>query len=237
MGSVASGKSTCARLLSQSWGARWIEEDFGENPFLEKFYKDPAEYSFRSQFWFLEKKVDQLSKLDSSMAEIIDPALEMDRLYAKTQHQMGWMNKDEWNLYQDWYDVLKEKKNISEPDIYFVVNAPNDILYNRIQKRGRESEMWFLEDGNRRSYFEKLRSNVQRWHWGKCRVADFPPTAPINSAAFDLSRGGGEAGEFLVKDVENWIRYYFLYRQPQSGEDRNKITLPNNLGPLRTLGS
>ncbi|HCQ17027.1 MAG TPA: deoxynucleoside kinase, partial [Cryomorphaceae bacterium] len=41
-GNIGAGKTTLAKLLASSMNARLILEEFEDNPFLARFYEEPA---------------------------------------------------------------------------------------------------------------------------------------------------------------------------------------------------
>ncbi len=45
-GNIGSGKTTLAHQLAEQYRARLVLEEFADNPFLPKFYADPAQYAF-----------------------------------------------------------------------------------------------------------------------------------------------------------------------------------------------
>jgi deoxyguanosine kinase len=42
-GNIGAGKTTLAHLLSKHYNARLVLEEFADNPFLPKFYENPAQ--------------------------------------------------------------------------------------------------------------------------------------------------------------------------------------------------
>jgi deoxyadenosine/deoxycytidine kinase len=165
LGPLGSGKSTVSKLLGERWGVKPISEEFGNNPFLAKFYENPNEFSFKSQVWFLENKVRQLSKNCPGCTEIIDPSFEMDKLYALTAFKTGWMQKAEWDVYTSLYDALLEEKHIKKPDFNVVISADYETLVKRITKRveleGRFFESWMLDLYP--EYLKHLSESVKEW--------------------------------------------------------------------------
>lgn len=143
LGCLGSGKTTLSRLLKDRWNAAVVTEEYGNNPFLEKFYAKPQDNSFKSQLWFLENKVRQLHEDCNNCTEIIDPSFEMDRLYAYTQHKTGWMNEHEWNLYEDAYKFLLEEKNIKKPDFNIVITADYPTILKRVKRRAKNEDRFF----------------------------------------------------------------------------------------------
>lgn len=161
VGCLASGKTTLSAELGKRWGITPVEENYPANPFLEKFYENPPEYSFRSQVNFLISKVEQLKALDKNKVSIIDPELDMDFIYAKTHFKMGWMNENEWNLYQNIFYTITAKDNLVYPDVHVVVTTSQKEIKQRIIDRGRGYEMWILN--NYPEYLEKLSDSVNEW--------------------------------------------------------------------------
>ncbi|MBR6379939.1 MAG: deoxynucleoside kinase [Fibrobacter sp.] len=51
-GVIGVGKTTLARIIAERWNAFCIEENFAENPFLEKFYENKEAYAFQTQLFF-----------------------------------------------------------------------------------------------------------------------------------------------------------------------------------------
>ena len=49
-------------LIQKDYNAKLIPEDFAENPFLPKFYKNPEKYSFPLELSFLADRFYQLNK-------------------------------------------------------------------------------------------------------------------------------------------------------------------------------
>ena len=45
-GNIGAGKTTLAKMLAKDFNAKLVLEQFADNPFLPKFYKDTQRYSF-----------------------------------------------------------------------------------------------------------------------------------------------------------------------------------------------
>ncbi|MFC2113048.1 deoxynucleoside kinase, partial [Bacteroidota bacterium] len=45
-GNIGAGKTSLSSIIAEKYNARLILEQFAENPFLPKFYKDPERFSF-----------------------------------------------------------------------------------------------------------------------------------------------------------------------------------------------
>src|SRR3990172_2118185 len=107
MGTMGSGKTTAARLIAKELGFKLIEENFGENAFLPKFYGDMGRWAFHSQTFFLMEKITQMletPKLLLKHSVVQDTPIQQDAFsYAKAQHVLGHIDDAEWKFYQKIY--------------------------------------------------------------------------------------------------------------------------------------
>jgi deoxyadenosine/deoxycytidine kinase len=202
IGPMGSGKSTLARLLLPRFGPEVVTESFEENPFLPKFYEDPQKYSFKSQTWFLMGKVRLLALSSHAIGGIIDPSLEMDKNYAEAQYRLGMMTDNEWRLYGLLYETLKSTSRIPEPDVFLSVKASPPVLRDRIRKRGRNYEMWMLD--NYPEYIDKLVEVVVDWEKGTGA-----PVIGIDAERYNFDTNGYHRDEvlsFVGREIESRLK-------------------------------
>jgi deoxyadenosine/deoxycytidine kinase len=202
MGPVGAGKSTLAKLLGKRWKTNILTEDFGENPFLANFYTDPQEFNLKSQIWFLEAKIHQLK---NHPGPIIDPALEMDALYAKTHKEIGWMSEDDWHLYENAYQELVQASNIQKPDVFILVNANSHTLFERIRERKRVYELNMLRETP--EYFAKLSQAVDTW--ANEAERERIPIMRIDTGYYNFTKNKDYREETLRR-VEAFVAVLFL---------------------------
>ena len=85
-GPIGVGKTSLANLMAKELGARLVLEEFGENPFLPDFYKDPERYPFQTQLFFLLQRYRQqqeLRQVDMFQKLLVtDYTFVKDRLFA-----------------------------------------------------------------------------------------------------------------------------------------------------------
>ncbi len=62
-GPIGVGKTSLARLIAQRFQAELLLEKPEDNPFLEKFYQEPARYALPTQLFFLFQRIGQLRDL------------------------------------------------------------------------------------------------------------------------------------------------------------------------------
>jgi len=136
-GPIGVGKTTLARRLADSFNGDIILEGAEENPFLDKFYHDPKSVALPTQLYFLFQRVKQLQELRQSdmfsPCNIADYMMDKDRLFARVT-----LDDDELHLYEQVYANLT--LDAPTPDLVVYLQAPVEVLRNRIKTRGRENE-------------------------------------------------------------------------------------------------
>ncbi len=144
-GPIGVGKTALAELLARRLQARLVLEGVGENPFLEKFYRDMRGYAFQTQLFFLLSRYRQLRETFQTQMVVVGGALvpgqvvvsdylfEKDRIFATLN-----LTDDELSLYYRVYDLVKQ--DVPQPDMVIYLQARVDILLARIKQRGRKFE-------------------------------------------------------------------------------------------------
>ena len=187
LGPTGVGKSTLSKILGEDLEVSVVEEKIPKNLYLEPFYENPKKWSFKSQMWFFAEKLAQLRELDFGKSQIIDPAIEMDLIYAQTLHRINFMESREFGLYQTAFDEiygnLQRDGRIKKPDIFLVLNAPFDVLERRIRDRGRPFELKMLK--NYPSYLSNLRRNVEAFAGERCIYIDAGNDSFISEVRMD----------------------------------------------------
>ena len=142
MGTMGSGKTTAARLLARSLNYTLLEENFGENAFLSRFYSDMKRWAFHSQTFFLMEKITQMMETCALLAHhsiIQDTPIQQDAFsYAKAQHTLGNIDDAEWKLYQKIYFSFEPQ--FPKPNYIIFLDTSVPVLSKRISARGRGYE-------------------------------------------------------------------------------------------------
>jgi len=140
-GPIGVGKTTLANKLSSSFGCNLLLESANENPFIEKFYENPAAVALPTQLFFLLQRARQLKAMKQAdmfnPVRVADYLIEKDRLFAELT-----LDADELNLYDQVYTSLTI--DVPSPDLVVYLQAPVEVLLERIQKRGLKHER-FIE--------------------------------------------------------------------------------------------
>lgn len=137
-GNIGAGKTTLAHLLSKQYNARLILEEFAENPFLPKFYENPAQFAFPVELFFMAERFKQLKELlqQKDMFQsvtITDYLFTKCLLFAKVT-----LPEDEFRLYQRLFDIIHQQ--LVQPELLIYLHAPVSKLQSNIKKRNRSYE-------------------------------------------------------------------------------------------------
>ena len=133
-GAIGVGKTTLAKTISNTMKCQTLFEDYTDNPFLKKFYDENQSNSFSTQLYFLLKRIDQSEKINRTNDMLIsDFYFGKDELFAK-------LNLSELEF--EMYNSIRNKLNFIPPipDLIIYLQAPTDILIERIKKRGLDTE-------------------------------------------------------------------------------------------------
>ncbi len=172
-GPIGVGKTTLARRLGASLGAQLVLEQAEQNPFLERFYKNPRAAAFQAQLFFLFQRARQLEDVRQGdmfgEVRVADYLLEKDRLFARVT-----LDDSEYALYEKVYERIAI--DAPRPDLVVYLQAPVDVLMDRIAKRGVRHEQ-FIE----RAYLDKLTQAYARFFHGY----DAAPLLIVNAASID----------------------------------------------------
>src|SRR5205085_112116 len=82
-GNIGAGKTSLAKMLSKDFNGKLILEQFADNPFLPHFYKNPKQYAFPLELFFLAERFQQL-KDEAASPELFSSMVITDYLFAKS---------------------------------------------------------------------------------------------------------------------------------------------------------
>ena len=105
-GPIGVGKTSLAPPLGREPGrASWCSSRRRENPFLERFYRNPRAGALPTQLYFLFQRAQQLAALKQedlfAPVRVADYLLEKDRLFARVT-----LDDAEYALYEQVYAKL-----------------------------------------------------------------------------------------------------------------------------------
>jgi len=136
-GPIGVGKTSLCQRLADALGNEVLLEQPEQNPFLERFYQSRKQYALPAQLFFLFQRARQIAELKQGdmfrPGCVADFMLEKDRLFARAN-----LDDDELRLYEQVYGQLQ--LDLPKPDLVLYLQAPADVLAERIRRRGNEYE-------------------------------------------------------------------------------------------------
>jgi deoxyadenosine/deoxycytidine kinase len=185
-GPIGVGKTSLARRLCVSLSAQGVLEEAGHNPFLERFYRNPRAGALPAQLCFLLQRAQQLAPLMQqdlfSSVRVADYLLEKDRLFARVT-----LDDAEYELYEQLYAKLDVRA--PRPDLVVYLQAPVDVLLERIAKRGVDFEQHID-----RRYLERLNEAYARFF----HEYSAAPLLIVNAASIDPIANQADYEELLA---------------------------------------
>ncbi|MBI2252411.1 MAG: deoxynucleoside kinase [Armatimonadetes bacterium] len=162
-GPIGVGKSTVTRIYSQVTNYEPLFETVEGHPYLEKFYLNSKEYSFRTQAFFLWDRFNKHFKMVNSGKNIVaDRSIYEDAIFARVLNLRGEMDNDDY--YKTYLPHFKLLTSILRPpDLMIYLKASLDTLLYRIRKRSRD-----MEKDIEPEYMRLLLENYEEW------IADYP---------------------------------------------------------------
>lgn len=162
-GNIGAGKTSLSSRIAEDFNAKLILEQFEENSFLPKFYKEPDKYAFPLEMSFLASRFqqlkDQLGPQDLFKTfTISDYYIIKSLIFAKKTLQV-----DEYKLYTRFFNIIHQQ--LPKPDLFVFLHVETDKLQQNIKLRGRpyeqEIESAYL-DKIQEGYFEFIKQSNMR---------------------------------------------------------------------------
>ena len=143
-GNIGAGKTTLAHMLARHYNARLILEQFADNPFLAKFYENPAQNAFPLELFFMAERYKQLKELVHT-ADLFQSVTISDYLFTKCLlFAKVNLPDQEFRLYQKLFDIINAQ--VVQPDILIYLHAPVSKLQANIRRRNRSYEQSIPDD-------------------------------------------------------------------------------------------
>ena len=197
-GPIGVGKTTLAKRLAKTFDTELMLELAAENPFLPRFYSDPKSVALPTQLFFLFQRAKQLEALRQTdmfkSVQVSDFLIEKDKLFASVT-----LDDDELALYHQVYDRLTLDSPV--PDLVIYLQAPIDILMQRIIERGHDYERPMS-----RNYLKKISDTYVEFFYHYTTA----PLLIVNTNDFDLS-GNDRDYNLLLEHIKHLPpgRHYF----------------------------
>ena len=201
-GPIGVGKTTLANKIATTFNYDAFLEQPAENPFLKNFYRNPSQSALATQLFFLFQRMQQIQDLKQrslfETVRVADFLIEKDRLFAEVT-----LSKEEMDLYDKVYDHIT--LDAPTPDLVIYLQAPIDVLKERITKRGNINEQYLTLE-----YLEKLNDAYSRF------FLDYndAPLLIINAADINLESNESDYESLITTIMSNPKGKNFINPQP-----------------------
>jgi deoxyguanosine kinase len=159
-GNIGAGKTSLATRLAEETNSRLILEQFEDNPFLPKFYKEPDRYAFPVELTFLADRYQQL-KEKINPRDLFQTKTISDYYFFKSLiFSRKTLKDDEYSLYRRVFEIIQQQ--LIKPDIYVYLHVSTEKLIENIRMRGRSYEADISKaylDEIQKSYFDFIKTH------------------------------------------------------------------------------
>ncbi|CAM2872667.1 deoxynucleoside kinase [Fructilactobacillus fructivorans] len=183
-GMIGVGKTTLTGKIAAHYGTEPFYEPVGDNPVLPLYYKDPKQYGFLLQIYFLNKRFSMIKKALKQDNNVLDRSIYEDALFTKENNAEGNISDVELEVYLKLLDnMMAELKELPKksPDLLVYAYSDFDTILYRIKKRGRDYEQWDNDPGLE-EYYYKMWKAYQKWY----ADYDISPKMKVDLQKYDL---------------------------------------------------
>lgn len=183
-GMIGVGKTTLTAKIADHLHTKAFFEPVGENPVLPLYYKDPKQYGFLLQIYFLNKRFSMIKQALSDNNNVLDRSIYEDALFTKENNAEGNISDTELDVYLKLLDNMMSDLNKlpkKAPDLMVYSETSFETILYRIKKRGRDYEQ-IDNNPELKDYYYKMWSAYQDWY----REYDASPKMKIDLDKYDL---------------------------------------------------
>lgn len=199
-GNIGAGKTTLAHLLAKRLNARLILEEFADNPFLPKFYKNPKQYAFPLELFFMAERFkqqkDMLHTTDLFHSiTVSDYLFTKCLLFAKVN-----LPEEEFKLYQKLFDIMEQQ--LIFPDLLIYLHSPVNRLQTNIKRRNRSYEQQIPDSyllNIQDTYMSYIKQYKIKTIFIDASNADFLSNEAHLQAILNVLHNGFEAQQFYLE--------------------------------------
>lgn len=183
-GMIGVGKTTLTAKIADHLHTKAFFEPVGENPVLPLYYKDPKQYGFLLQIYFLNKRFSMIKQALSDDNNVLDRSIYEDALFTKENNAEGNISDTELDVYLKLLDNMMSDLNKlpkKAPDLMVYSETSFETILYRIKKRGRDYEQ-IDNNPELKDYYYKMWNAYQDWY----QEYDASPKMKIDLDKYDL---------------------------------------------------
>lgn len=204
-GPIGVGKTTLARRLAETFNYEVLLEQADDNPFLERFYREPRRYALQTELFFLFQRAEQLRDLKQNslfeQVRVSDFLIDKNELFAEVT-----LDEDEFGLYRNVHRHLT--LDAPRPDLVIYLQAPTPVLLQRIAKRGLAHERTIDAD-----YLDRLNNAYARFF----HFYDDAPLLIINAADIDFAGDDNDYQQLVTYLLDIGKGRHYFNPRPLAG--------------------
>jgi len=209
-GPIGVGKTRLAERLATKLEATTVLED-AENPFLADFYAERPGSALQAQLFYLLNRHRQLTgKRQADLflqSTICDYVFDKDKIFAYLN-----LDDNELFIYQRLFDLLS--RDVPPPDLVVYLQAPTELLMERLRRRARDRQEAELETGGvdtvvplpAEEYVRELNEAYQHFFFHYTAT----PLLVVETSEFDPESDDVALDELVkqIKGMGKGTRYY-----------------------------
>ena len=183
-GMIGVGKTTLTGKIAEHLNTQAFFEPVGENPVLPLYYKNPKQYGFLLQIYFLNKRFSMIKQALSDDNNVLDRSIYEDALFTKENNAEGNISDTELAVYLQLLDNMMQDLNHlpkKAPDLMVYSETTFETILYRIKKRGRDYEQ-IDHNPELKDYYYKMWSAYKDWY----REYDASPKMKIDMDRYNL---------------------------------------------------
>lgn len=191
-GPIGVGKTSLAKAIATKYQFELLKEIVDENPFLNKFYEDIAEWSFQTEMFFLCNRYKQLSDIEKKYLSNENPVVADYHIFKNLIFAKRTLSEVEYEKYESIYQILT--KDMPVPNMVIYLDASIDVLVGRIDMRGRDFEKKISSE-----YLEQLSADYRMFIDNFEKKHPEVPVLRFNGDEIDFVQNGQDLQLILEK--------------------------------------
>lgn len=183
-GMIGVGKTTLTGKIADHLHTQAFFEPVGENPVLPLYYKNPKQYGFLLQIYFLNKRFSMIKKALNDDNNVLDRSIYEDALFTRENNAEGNISDTELDVYLKLLDnMMADLKQLPKraPDLMVYSETDFETILYRIKKRGRDYEQ-IDNKPELKDYYYKMWNAYKKWY----RDYDASPKMKIDLEKYNL---------------------------------------------------